>query len=100
MDWVVIEGVCPAERGLQHLPPVRGAAPVTAPRSGDWRGDVADRRLTYTFGGLRLRPSECCLERLDDPDLPPTDLGDKQLGILLVLIRNPKRLVTKQNLFD
>ena len=73
---------------------------MTTARNGDWRGDLADRRLSYTFGGLGLRPSECCLERLDDPDLPPIDLGDKQLGILLVLIRTPKRLVKKRTLFD
>jgi DNA-binding winged helix-turn-helix (wHTH) protein len=73
---------------------------MTPSGSSDWRNDIEDGRVSYAFGGLRLRPSEYSIERLDAPDMPPIDLGEKQLGILLVLIRNPKRLVTKRTLFD
>jgi DNA-binding winged helix-turn-helix (wHTH) protein len=58
---------------------------------------IEDGRVAYVFDSFRLVPSEYRLER---KDAGHETLGTVGLCVLLVLVRNSKRLVRRKEIFD
>lgn len=59
-------------------------------------GDI-DRRLSYVFGPFRFTPAEY---RLEQKGGGPTSLTAKERDLLLFLVKNHQRVISREEIFD